>query len=135
MLKHAVASVLEQTYRPIEIVIVDDGSIDDTARIADNLESSSPNEVTVIHKANTGPGLARETGRKQARGEFIQYLDSDDVLLPKKFELQVNGLEKNPQCGVSYGKTRFRHADGNIAPGAWKGTGTKVDTMFPSFLL
>jgi len=135
MLKHAVASVLEQTYRPIEIVIVDDGSIDETARIADNLESSSPNEVTVIHKSNTGPGLARETGRKQARGEFIQYLDSDDVLLPKKFELQVNGLEKNPQCGVSYGKTRFRHADGNIAPGAWKGTGMKVDTMFPSFLL
>ena len=135
MLKEAVSSVLEQTYRPIEIIIVDDGSIDETAEVADDLAFENPQAIRVVHQSNTGPGLAREAGRKQARGEFIQYLDSDDVLLPKKFELQVTGLRTNPQCGVSYGKTRFRGADGNVAPDAWKGTGIKVETMFPSFLL
>ena len=53
-------------------------------------------EVRTIHRKNGGPGAARETGRLAARGEFIQYLDSDDLLLPTKFELQVAGLR---QCG------------------------------------
>ena len=64
-------------------------------------------EVRVIHRQNGGPGAARETGRLAARGEFIQYLDSDDLLLPIKFELQVAGLRQRGDCAVSYGKTRF----------------------------
>ena len=48
----------------------------------------------LIHRENGGPGAARETGRLAARGEFIQYLDSDDLLLPTKFELQVAGLRR-----------------------------------------
>jgi hypothetical protein len=135
MLKEAVASVLEQAYRPIEIIIIDDGSNDETASVADELANANSKEISVIHQSNTGPGLAREAGRQRARGEFIQYLDSDDVLLPNKFELQVSGLRSNPQCAVSYGKTRYRDADGNVAPSAWKGTGDKVDEMFPGFLL
>src|SRR5438094_204673 len=86
MLREAVASVVAQAYRPIEIIIVDDGSTDDTARVADELA----NDFTrVIHQANAGPGAAREAGRLVARGEFIQHLDSDDLLLQRKFELQV----------------------------------------------
>src|SRR5262245_54314926 len=69
MLKEAVSSVLEQTYRPIEIIIVNDGSIDETAKVADLLASENPDEIRVVHQSNTGPGLAREAGRKQARGE------------------------------------------------------------------
>jgi len=134
MLKEAVASVLAQTYRPIEIIIVDDGSTDDTARVADELSARYPGEIRVIHQANTGPGLAREAGRLLARGEFIQYLDSDDILLPKKFELQVGGLRNHPECGVSYGWTRFcmKGISTDITP--WKRTGEKIVTMFPSFL-
>ena len=64
-------------------------------------------EVRAIHRENGGPGAARETGRLAARGEFIQYLDSDDLLLPTKFELQVAGLRQCGDCAVSYGKTRF----------------------------
>ena len=134
MLQEAVASVLVQTYRPIEIIIVDDGSTDDTARVADGLSARHPGEIRVIHQANTGPGLAREAGRLLARGEFIQYLDSDDILLPRKFELQVAGLRQNPDCGVSYGWTRYRHHDGTAERGPWKGSGMKVETMFPAFL-
>jgi len=135
MLSEAVASALAQTYRPIEIIIVDDGSTDDTERASDELAQANPQEVSVIHQSNTGPGLAREAGRRAARGEFIQYLDSDDLLLPEKFARQVAGLRGNPECGVSYGWTRYRHADGRVEAIAWKGSGARVETMFPGFLM
>ena len=134
LLREAVASVLAQTYRPIEIVIVDDGSTDDTPGVADSLAAGFPDEIIAVHQGNAGPGLAREAGRQRARGEFIQYLDSDDILLPEKFALQVAGLSADPQCGVAYGYTRYRHADGRVEPQPWKGSGIRVRTMFPSFL-
>jgi len=134
LLGEAVASVLAQTYHPIEIIIVDDGSTDDTPGAADSLAAGAPDEIIAVHQVNTGPGLAREAGRHKARGEFIQYLDSDDVLLPEKFALQVAGLRANPRCDVAYGYTRFRHANGRVEPQPWKGTGVRADTMFPSFL-
>lgn len=135
MLREAVASVLAQNYRPIEIIIVDDGSTDDTAGVAVELAKRYARGLRVLRQGNRGPGLARETGRHEARGEFIQYLDSDDVLLPRKFELQVAGLRDHPECDVSYGKTRYRNADGSFERGPWKGSGLKVERMFPSFLV
>lgn len=134
MLREAVASVLAQTYQHIEIIIVDDGSTDDTSSVSDELARQHPQKVSVIQQTNTGPGLSREAGRLSARGAFIQYLDSDDVLLPRKFELQVAGLNSLPECGVSYGKTRYRHSDGRVETLPWKGSGKKVKSMFPSFL-
>lgn len=134
LLREAVQSVLDQTYRPIEIIIVDDGSTDDTARVADRLALDNPSEIKVIYQKNTGPGLAREAGRLVARGEFVQYLDSDDVLLPKKFELQVAGLRQHPECGISYGKTKFGRKGDVLIDIPWKRTGEMIETMFPSFL-
>lgn len=134
LLRESVASVLAQTYRPIEIIIVDDGSTDQTRQVCDELAAQHPHEIQIIHQANTGPGLAREAGRQIARGEFIQYLDSDDVLLPEKFRLQVAGLNAHPECGVAYGKTRFLTAGASGDNVAWKRTGEKIDFMFPSFL-
>jgi glycosyltransferase involved in cell wall biosynthesis len=134
MLSEAVSSVLAQTYRPLEILIIDDGSTDDTATVADALATRHPDEIRTFHQSNLGVGLARETGRLRARGEFIQYLDSDDLLLPRKFEWQVAGLNALRECDVSYGKTRYRYSDGTHEGGAWKGSGEKVETMFPSFL-
>ena len=133
LLREAVASVLAQTYRPIEIIIVDDGSTDETGREAEALAEAHP-EVRAIHRQNGGPGAARETGRLAARGEFIQYLDSDDLLLPTKFELQVAGLRQCGDCGVSYGKTRFYTYGDRPTDVAWKRTGERISTMFPSFL-
>jgi glycosyltransferase involved in cell wall biosynthesis len=135
MLREAVASALAQTYRPIEIIIIDDGSTDDTLSVARDLEAAHPAEIRVIEQSNLGPGLAREAGRALARGEFIQYLDSDDLLLPDKFRLQVGGLRANPRCGIAYGYTRYRHANGRVEPTPWKGSGQRTETMFPSFLV
>ncbi|MBK8742597.1 MAG: glycosyltransferase family 2 protein [Betaproteobacteria bacterium] len=122
-LRDAVQSVLIQDYRPIELIIIDDGSSDDTLASALELSSASPGLISVLTQANTGPGPARERGRLAAKGEFIQYLDSDDVLLPGKFSSQVAALKASPESGVAYGMTRFRHADGSLAPGPWKGLG------------
>src|SRR5262249_43110631 len=133
LLREAVASVLARTYRPVEIIIVDDGSTDETGREAEAL-AGTHSEVCAIHRRSGGPGAARETGRLAARGEFIQYLDSDDLLLPTKFELQVAGLRQCSECAASYGKTRFYTYGDRPADVAWKRTGERISTMFPSFL-
>lgn len=135
LLREAVASVLAQTYRPIEVIIVDDGSTDNTPVVGSSLASDHPDEVIFIQISNGGPGAAREAGRKIVRGEFIQYLDSDDLLLPEKFEMQVNGLREHPECGVSYGKTRYYGLDEKPTNNAWKRTGEHIDKMFPAFLM
>jgi hypothetical protein len=134
-LREAVESVLLQDYRPTEIVIVDDGSTDDTLAHAQALAGQHPDIIRAATQANAGPGLARERGRQMAQGEFIQYLDSDDVLLPGKFAAQVGALTIRPDCDAAYGMTRFRHLDGTAEPGPWKGSGVARQAMFPAFLI
>lgn len=134
LLREAVASVLAQTYQHIEIIIVDDGSTDDTLAVANELSREHPEKIRVLHQSNSGPGTAREAGRSRARGEFIQYLDSDDLLLPRKFELQVAGLKANPECGISYGMTRYYKRNEPAQDIPWKRTGERIGKMFPSFL-
>lgn len=132
LLERAVGSVLAQTYRPIEILIVNDGSTDETPDVADRLCAQLPDAMRAIHLANGGPGLAREAGRRAAGGEFVQYLDSDDILLPRKFELQVQALREHPECGVAYCQTAYvdEVAGRTLCP--WKRTGERISQMFPS---
>lgn len=133
LLREAVDSVLAQTYRPVEIVVVDDGSSDDTPQTCAELGAQHP-EVRTLRIPNGGPGLAREAGRQLARGEFVQYLDSDDLLRPRKFELHVAALRARPECGVAYGPTWERSLDD---PGlGWASThGSEgLEALFPSLL-
>jgi len=135
MLRQAVQSVLDQTYRPIEIIIVDDGSTDKTGGVADQLAESNPDEIRVLHIRNSGAGLAREAGRKIAQGEFIQFLDSDDLLLPEKFAVQVAALRAHPDCGIAYGYTRLIDDAGNILKSPYKWTDRQFDMLFPALLV
>jgi glycosyltransferase involved in cell wall biosynthesis len=134
ILRDAVHSVLEQTYRPIEIILVDDESTDSTPQTITELVDTYPDFIRATRQANGGPGVARETGRQMARGEFIQYLDSDDILLPQKFEKQVAALDENPEAGAAYCWTRYRKIGEPPHPDPWKRSGIVVETMFPTFL-
>ncbi len=134
LLREAVACVLAQTYRPIEVLIVDDGSTDDTPAACAELAAAHPEVVRVIRQTNAGPGAARETGRKAARGEFLQYLDSDDWLDPRKFAVMVAALQRRPECGVAYCKTREYIMGETPGAAASFRTGEELDTLFPHLL-
>jgi len=133
LLREAVASVVAQTYGAWEIVIVDDESTDETPDTIAELCASDA-RIRSVSRANGGPGLARETGRNHATGEFIQYLDSDDLLLPRKFELQVAALRAKPECGAAYGIVRYRNAGGEEIVCDWKTANQVQETLFPSLL-
>lgn len=135
LLKEAVESVLAQTHRAIEIIIVDDGSADDTPAMADALAAAHPEIVRpLIRNPPLGPGPAREAGRRTARGEFIQYLDSDDLLRPTKFELQIKSLREQPECGISYGYICVHKHGMPPSTQPFKASGETRGTLFPWIL-
>ena len=93
MLQRAVDSVLAQTHPVTEIIVVDDGSTDGTEQLVKSIQYDS---VQYIYQDNQGVSCARNTGIKQARGNWIALLDSDDEWLPNKLELQVDALVSRP---------------------------------------
>lgn len=133
MLREAVASVLAQTWRPIEIIIVDDGSSDDTVHAAEDLQALHPEITHVLRQQNAGPGAARQAGMEVAQGEFIQFLDSDDLLLPHKFEWQVSGLRADTDADIVYGKT-YTEESGVRSTEPAQHTGEKHRKLFPTLL-
>lgn len=95
LLPKAIESVLKQTYKNIELIVVDDGSKDETFKII----TRYPIKYTRLPK-NFGPSFARNRGLLKARGNLIAFLDSDDIFLPKKIEKQLAFLAKNPQFKI-----------------------------------
>ncbi len=102
LLQQSVQSVLAQNYRPIEIILVDDGSDPEYKAFYQGL-AQSIDEINLVAQANTGPGGARQLGLEHARGEFIQFLDSDDILWGNKLSAQVAELQANPGAHACYG--------------------------------
>jgi glycosyltransferase involved in cell wall biosynthesis len=89
LIEGALASVLRQEYRPLEIIVVDDGSIDDTS----DLMARKYPHLSYVRQANSGPSIARNHGVRLSSGEIIMFLDSDDEWLPGKVSRQVNLLQ------------------------------------------
>lgn len=94
----ALRSIAAQDYEPLEILLVDDGSTDDTA----NLVRREMPAVRIIRQDNTGVAEARNTGLRNACGEFICLLDADDGWCPGKLHAQVQYLQQHPQTGAVY---------------------------------
>jgi glycosyltransferase involved in cell wall biosynthesis len=135
-LREAVMSALLQSYEKLEIIIVDDGSTDDTNQVAKELALKWSGTIRVYTQKNSGPGPARELGTINSCGEYIQFLDSDDILLPYKLEEQVKSLRINPQSGISYGISY--QADYSFNPplvsGPIRSTGERINYLFPKLL-
>jgi len=133
LLREAVASVLAQTYRPIEILVVDDGSTDDSPDVASRLALENSGEVIVVRQPHAGIAAARNAGLRQARGEFIQFLDADDLLMPGKFARQVEGLAADTDAGISYCYTREYRFGASVDVPARRTAQTFRD-LFPDIL-
>ena len=89
----AIQSILDQEYRPLECIVVDDGSSDTSADII------AKYPVIYIHQAQRGPGAARNTGVRASRGEVFAFLDQDDQWAPGKLTAQMDALRSNPGTG------------------------------------
>jgi glycosyltransferase involved in cell wall biosynthesis len=137
-LKRCVLSITSQTYRNLEIILIDDGSIDDSGAICDEL-SQMDNRIKVVHQANRGLSGARNTGLETATGKFIFFCDSDDYLRPEALELMLNKLKKDHAdivaCGISkvFDKSEADHEKTErftaIHPGRWGGRESTIQMM------
>jgi hypothetical protein len=135
LIREAVESVLAQTYRPIEVLVCDDASTDDTPSVVEALARAHPGEVRLLRLRHGGAGASREAGRQMARGEFLQYLDSDDLLRPLKFELQVKALRDRPDCAIAYGSVALLREGSGPSAAPYKWTGHALPTLFPWLLV
>jgi glycosyltransferase involved in cell wall biosynthesis len=95
-------SVLAQTYRPIEIIVVDDGSTDHTATIV----QSYTDPVRYVGTMHNGTGAARNLGVENSSGEFIAFIDADDLWTPDKLAQQILALDQNPGADIVLGHIR-----------------------------
>src|SRR5215212_4087832 len=110
-LPEAIESVLSQSYEEFEVLVVDDGSKDETAQVASQYVSTDP-RVRVIRQENRGLAGARNRGLAEAQGEYVVFLDSDDRLLKEALEVGVRELASHPECAFVSGRCTFRAADG-----------------------
>lgn len=121
LLPDAIDSVVDQTYRNWELIIVDDGSTDDTEQVVNSYSDSR-----VRYTENTGskgPGGARNTGVRKAKGGYIAFLDSDDVWTSGKLRAQVDCMEANPRTGLVAG--RCIYVDDELEPTGYESPSPK----------
>jgi glycosyltransferase involved in cell wall biosynthesis len=101
-LGEAIESVFAQTHRPLELIVVDDGSTDGTAEVA----RSYGNRITFLQQSNAGNGAARNRALEAARGDFYAFLDADDRFTARKLELQLESLRAHADVDVVFGHVR-----------------------------
>lgn len=99
-LPEALDSVFRQTYQNFEIVVVDDGSTDDTRELVKSYIDKYPGKLNYIYQENQGLACARNTAINHAKGEYIAILDADDIFLPTKLEEEIRAFEANPEVGI-----------------------------------
>ncbi|HEY4761650.1 MAG TPA: glycosyltransferase [Thermoguttaceae bacterium] len=112
----AIRSVLNQSYRNIELIVVDDGSDDGTFEL---VRSISP-AIRYFWQPNAGVASARNRGLAEARGELIAFQDSDDIWHPRKLALQVAILRHSPSLGMAYTSHRIIDQHGTVIGARWK---------------
>ena len=97
-LKEAIESILAQDFGDFELIIVDDGSTDESVKIADSFVDDP--RVSIRRQANAGVVAARNAGLLNARAEFVAFLDADDVAIPSRLSKQFTYLQGNPEVAA-----------------------------------
>ena len=110
-LAEAINSLRGGTYSDWECVVVDDGSTDDTPALVAALAASDP-RIVYVSQAASGPSAARNAGLATASGEFVQFLDADDLLGPRKLQYQLEIFGQHPEADIVYGGVRYFAEDG-----------------------
>lgn len=100
-IKQAIDSVLAQTFDDYEIIVVDDGSTDDTRQVVNELQQNNTS-IKYHYQNNRGRSASRNIGIYLAQGKWIAFLDSDDLFMPDKLKIQFTALQSNPEYGMSY---------------------------------
>ncbi|MGA7935588.1 MAG: glycosyltransferase [Kovacikia sp.] len=108
-LAEAIESVLAQNYPNFEVVVVDDGSTDESKEIAKHYD-----DVHYLFQENQGVSVARNRGYRESSGEYLLFLDYDDRLLPHALQLNVENLIAHPECGCVAGGHRLIDSHGNL---------------------
>jgi len=114
-LGEAIESVLSQSYQAFEVIVVDDGSTDDTKEVASTYAEEDP-RVRLVRQQNRGLAGARNRGLGEASGEYVVFLDSDDRLVEEALKVGVRELESHPGCAFVSGLCRKITADGSVVP-------------------
>lgn len=117
-LAEAIASVLAQDYRPLELLLVDDGSTDDHADVIAPFADASAHVRLLRLPSNQGPAAARNAGLREARGELLTFLDADDLMLPDRLSVQAAYLEAHADVDVVVGTAECVLEPG-VAPPHW----------------
>ena len=103
----AIESVLDQTHKPLELIIVDDGSTDDTLSLAAEYAERDKRIRILENETNCGVSYSRNHGVEAANAEWIAFLDSDDMWTPQKLEKQCAEISANPSCPLFYTGSAF----------------------------
>ncbi|MEN9519552.1 MAG: hypothetical protein RLZZ381_2140 [Cyanobacteriota bacterium] len=103
-----IQSVQQQTFQDFEIIVIDDGSQDQTVKLVQTIQDQ---RLQIFAYENGGVSVARNRGISHATGEFVAFLDADDLWTIDKLELQLTALKENPKAGVAYSWTCFMDVD------------------------
>lgn len=141
-IENCLRSVFSQRYEDYEVIVVDDGSSDDGPKKILALAKTHPEKVRLLRhedRGNHGIAATRNLGIKNARGEFIAFLDQDDLWVSEKLQKQVAMLRCHPEAGLVYSKISFVDQDGgdcsaNSFPSAGKGIVGHPAYIFPAII-
>ena len=113
-LSSSIESVLGQTFQDFEIIIIDDGSTDNTKEIVEKYRQDNPDRIRYIYQENQGLACARKTGLRQAKGSLIALLDADDQWLPERLEETVRCMETDETIGLVHANIKRVGPDGAV---------------------